>query len=225
MDETNMLAGDAAPADTTAAATQSTDATTATDTAATSTTSADTSAKDGAATDAAAKAEDSKDAPQGAPEQYEAFTAPEGFAIDEQMLGTFAPVFKELNLSQAQAQKLVDAAPQLITPAVQAATSKVLEQVGYAGYAEWPAQVKADKELGGDKLQENLAVALKARDAFATPELRKLLETTPLGNHPEMIRFFYRAGKAISEDGFVPGGKTTTPSTAARLYSASNMNP
>jgi hypothetical protein len=62
-------------------------------------------------------------------------------------------------------------------------------------------------------------------DAFATPELRTLLNESGLGNHPEIIRAFYRAGKAISEDGFVAGGhKATDKGDAKRLYPNSNMN-
>jgi hypothetical protein len=69
---------------------------------------------------------------------------------------------------------------------------------------------KTDQEFGGEKLSENLSVAKKALDAFGTPELRKLLDDSGLGNHPEVIRMMYRAGKAISEDRFVggsPGGQ------------------
>jgi hypothetical protein len=43
-------------------------------------------------------------------------------------------------------------------------------------------------------------------DAFGTPQLRELLNESRLGNNPEMIRFMYRAGKAISQDKFVAGG-------------------
>jgi hypothetical protein len=64
---------------------------------------------------------------------------------------------------------------------------------------------KGDKEFGGDKLSENLGVAKKALDAFGTAELRSLLNQSGLGDHPEVIRFMYRAGKAISEDRFVGG--------------------
>ena len=92
--------------------------------------------------------------------------------------------------------------------------------------AQWAADSKADKEFGGDKLQENLAVAKKARDAFATPALVELLDQSGLGDHPEVIRFFVKAGKAISDDNFVGGGQgSTQPATAQKLYSASNMNP
>jgi hypothetical protein len=64
---------------------------------------------------------------------------------------------------------------------------------------------KQDKEFGGPALAENLSVAKKALDAFGTAELRTLLNESGLGNHPEIVRLFFRAGKAISEDRVVTG--------------------
>lgn len=175
------------------------------------------------------KTPDPKDAkaetPAGAPEKYEAFTVPEGFAIDPEMLAEFSPVLKELNLPQAAAQKVIDFAPKLIEKATQQAAASFLEQTGLKGFDTWAAAVKTDKELGGDKLAENLAVAKKAMDTFGSPELRAVLSKTGLGNHPEMVRAFYRAGKQISEDGFVPGGAAGPSADARRLFNASNMNP
>lgn len=154
--------------------------------------------------------------PEGAPEQY-AFNAIEGVTIDEVVVGAFSEVAKELNLPQEQAQKVLDK----VAPVIQARQMEQL-QVAREGWAE---ATKSDKEIGGDSLEANLGTAKKALDAFATPELRTLLNESGLGNHPEVIRFFYRTGKAISEDRFVGGqaGKATTD--ARRLYAASNMNP
>lgn len=197
---------------------------------ATETPAADTGAAtgEGKGADDATKAEGAKegDKPTGAPEAYEAFTMPEGFTLDEQMLGEFTPVLKDLNLPQEAAQKLIDFAPKLVEKTVAQTTAAVLAQTGLADHATWADAAKTDKEFGGDKFAENLAVAQKAMNAFATPELRAMLNKTGLGNHPEMLRTFYRAGKAISEDGFVPGGKTTTvKNPAVALYDASQMNP
>jgi hypothetical protein len=72
--------------------------------------------------------------------------------------------------------------------------------------AQWVEGARSDKEFGGEKLTENLAVAKRALDTFGTPELRTLLNESGLGNHPEIIRAFFRAGKAISEDKFVTAG-------------------
>ncbi|MFN3543729.1 MAG: hypothetical protein ACK4UX_02645 [Thiobacillus sp.] len=155
--------------------------------------------------------------PEGAPESYE-FKAPEGTQFDDAVIGAFSEVAKELNLPQDQAQKVLDK----MAPVIAARQAEQFQ----AARTEWAEAAKTDKEFGGDKLAENLGTAKKALDALATPELRTLLEESGLGNHPEVIRVFYRAGKAISEDRFVGGqaGKTNQ-GDARRLYAASNMNP
>jgi hypothetical protein len=156
--------------------------------------------------------------PQGAPEKYE-FTAPEGKQFDAEIIGKYSEIAKELNLTQDAAQKLVESMGPKIA-------ERQLAQVE-AIRNEWAQQSQVDKEFGGDKLNENMAVAKKALDSFGTPELRTLLVQSGLGNNPEVIRFMYRAGKAISEDTFVgsspgAGGKPTGPqdfnAKAAALY-------
>lgn len=129
-----------------------------------------------------------------APEKYE-FKAPEGREYDAEVINNFSEVAKELNLSQDAAQKLLDK----MAPIVEQRQIQQIEQVR----TQWADASKNDKEFGGDKLQDNLAVAKKALDQFGTPELRTLLNESGLGNHPDVIRFMYRAGKAISEDSYV----------------------
>ena len=164
----------------------------------------------------AAETKDEGEKPEGAPEKYE-WAAPEGVMLDESVMGSLSEVAKELNLSQDAAQKLVDK----MAPAMaqrQAAQVQAMQ-------AEWRESSSGDAEFGGAKLAENMAVAKKALDAFATPEFRQLLEQTGMGNHPEVIRTFYRAGKAISEDGLVSGSAPKAPRDARSLFPASNMNP
>ena len=164
----------------------------------------------------AAETKDEGETPEGAPEKYE-WAAPEGVTLDESILGSLSEVAKELNLPQAAAQKLVDK----IAPAM---AQRQVEQFE-ALRAEWRQASSSDQEFGGAKLTENMAVAKKALDAFGTPEFRQLLEQTGMGNHPELIRTFYRAGKAISEDGMVSGSAPKAPRDARSLFPASNMNP
>lgn len=150
----------------------------------------------------------------GAPEAYD-LKPPEGNKFDDEVLSTFSNVAKDLDLSQGAAQKILDA----IAPKVaERFAARQLEAINET-VTKWVADTKADKVLGGEKLTENLAVAEKALAAFGTPELRKLLgnydaKTNPtgtgLGNHPDVIRAFFNAGKAISEDKFVPGGRQPT---------------
>ena len=131
-----------------------------------------------------------------APEKYE-FKAVEGSDVSTETLTDFSEVAKELGLPQDAAQKILDK----MAPALARHQMARMEKVK----AEWADTSTHDKEFGGDKLAENLAIAKKAMDSFGSPELRSLLNESGLGNHPDVIRFMYRAGKAISEDGFVSG--------------------
>ena len=162
------------------------------------------------------KAAEAEAKPEGAPEKYE-FKAEEGKEFDPVVIEKFSEVAKELNLSQDNAQKLIDK----IAPALAERQIAQLESAKEA----WADSARSDKEYGGDKLTENLAVAQKAMNQFGSPELRTLLNESGLGNHPEIIRAFYRAGKAISEDSFVPnGGGNASPADAKSFYPNSNMN-
>lgn len=159
------------------------------------------------------KTEEAK-TPEGAPESYD-FGETE---LDGEVLSAFSEVAKELNLTQEAASKVLDK----MAPVMQARQAAQFE----AARNEWAEQSKADQEFGGEKLQENLGFAKRAMDAYATPELKTLLNESGLGNHPEVIRFFVKAGKAISEDTVVTGAKGagTESYNPKRLYPNSNMN-
>lgn len=150
---------------------------------------ADGDAADGDQADKAEKA--------GAPEKYE-FVKPEGSNMDDAGIEAFSEVAKELDLSQEAAQKILDK----MAPLAAKRQADAIE----SAKAAWTESAKADKEFGGDKLNENLAVAKKALETFGSPELRTLLNESGLGNHPEIIRAFFKAGKSISEDRVVPAG-------------------
>lgn len=134
------------------------------------------------------------------PEKYE-FKAPDGREFDGETIAAYSEVARELGLSQDAAQKLLDRMGPQMAQRQEAQIQAVRN--------EWTKSATSDKEFGGPALAENLSVAKKALDAFGTPELRDLLNTSGLGNHPEVIRLFFRAGKAISEDRFVGGSATT----------------
>ena len=138
-----------------------------------------------------------KDVPEGAPDKYE-FNSKVADAPDEldpEVLTAFGDVAKELNLPQDAAQKVLDK----VAPVIQARQAKAIEQTK----VEWANQSKSDQEFGGESLTDNLDVAKTSLDTFGTDALKSLLQETGLGNHPEVIRVMYRAGKAISEDSYV----------------------
>ncbi len=152
---------------------------------------------------------ESADAPadssdQQAPETYE-FTSPDGQEnIGEKVHGPFSDAARKLNLSNDGAQTLLDA----VYPGIQAAAQSTLDQAR----AEWHEKAKTDKLIGGEAFKTNLRIANGAFEAFGDEELRSVLKTSGLGNHPAILRMFYRAGTKISEDSLVPGGR---PSPAA----------
>lgn len=152
------------------------------------------------------------DKPEGAPEKYE-FQAAEGVELDTEALKEFEPVAREMNLTNEQAQKLVDVYPKILA-GVQQRQAETWQQTT----EQWAADVKADKEIGGDKLPSNLSAAQRALDQFGTPELKEYLNTTGLGNHPDLVKTFVKIGKAMSEDGMVTGGNDGQRSAAEVLY-------
>lgn len=156
--------------------------------------------------------------PEGAPEKYE-FKAGKNGELDQEALKGFEPLARELNLTNEQAQKMVDLYGEKLLPQIQKQQTEAWQKTT----EQWAADVKADKEIGGDKLVSSLSVAQRALDQFGTPELKEYLNATGLGNHPELVKAFVKIGKSMSEDGMVTGSKTTTQSVAQRMYP--NMNP
>lgn len=150
--------------------------------------------------------------PEGAPEAYE-FKAAEGVELDTEALKDFEPVARELNLTNEQAQKLVDAYPKILAGVQQRQADAWQKQT-----EGWAEAVKADKEIGGDKLESNLSAAQRALDQFGNPELKEYLNVTGMGNHPELVKAFVKIGKAMSEDGMVTGKENGQRSAAEVLY-------
>lgn len=149
----------------------------------------------------------------GAPEKYE-FKAPEGHQLDDGFVSAYSEAARELNLSQDAAQQFIDR----MIPEMQKRSAERIAEVR----SGWEESARTDKEFGGEKFNENLAIAKRAQDAFGSPALKQLLEETGLGSHPEVIRMLFKAGKSISEDTFVSAGSgapsTESRSQAQKLY-------
>lgn len=172
---------------------------------------------DGQAQPASDKAEPAEK-PQGAPEVYADFNAPEGVTFNPEVVDELKAFAKEKNLSQEEAQKLID----LGVKNAQQRDASYRQQIEQA-QAQWAEASRTDKEFGGDKLTENLAVAKQALEAFGSKELTDMLNESGLGNHPEIIRAFYRVGKAVSEDRLVKGAAKNAPQDPAKRMFP-NMN-
>lgn len=165
-------------------------------------------------TEATPEQQSTEAAKPAAPETYD-LQMPEGVELDNEAAAEFVTIAKELNLSQESAQKLATIAGKIQQKQTEA-RARQLEA--------WVDEVKADKDLGGDKLEENLGVARKALETFGSPELKDALNSSGLGNHPAVIRAFFKVGKAISEDGFVRGSapRAEANDPAKKLFPSMN---
>lgn len=172
----------------------------------------------GAATEQTTEAKPAETKPAEPDIVYE-FKAPEGVVLDDKRVEKFTAIAKELKLPADKAQALVDLATE-----VEVARKAEHQAI----VAKWVDEISNDKELGGDKLDENLAVAMKTYDLLPAEEakaLKDMLNLSGFGNHPSVIRLFHKVGKALSEDRFIPGGKAPNGAEATiakRMYP--NMN-
>lgn len=146
------------------------------------------------------QSEGKAETPQGPPEKYE-IVYPDGYQIDADTHASFEQTAKDLGLNNEQAQKLAEFGPRIAQLAAQQ-QAQLVEQI----QAEWLEKAKSDKEFGGAAYEANLAITLKAQDAYGTPALKELLQQSGLERHPEVIRFFWKVGKGLSEDTIVNNG-------------------
>lgn len=157
-----------------------------------------------------------------APDSYD-LQAPEGFALDPQAIAAATPVFRELGLSNEQANKLMPVAAQFAAGLTDKLNAQILGQVRSERKA-WLDAAMADREIGGAQWKQTLAKGAYALESLGFPKgsaFRVLLDESGLGNHPEMIRAWAKVGRAIGEDSdFVRGGAATASrrDTAETLY-------
>jgi hypothetical protein len=167
-------------------------------------------------------AEKPADAPADTPVEYTDFKFPEGLTPDAEALTSFKEAAASAKLSQEQAQAFVDH------------HIKALQKVATQPYElwrdtqkQWQAEIKADPEFGGAKLEKetipSIARAIKAfsPNAEAEKALRQAFHFTGAGNNPEIIRMMARVGKSLAEGTHVGGTPTSGDggkSAAQKLY-------
>lgn len=153
----------------------------------------------------------------GAPEEYADFEMPDGIQLNEELGSEFKTAAKEMNLTQEQAQKFITIQSEYVAAQQKATQDAFIEQTN-----AWADEVKADTEFGGSKLDSTLATASRALDKYGTPELKELLNSSGLGNHPEMVRFVARVGRSVSEDTLEVGGQPSSKQSRADIMYGSN---
>lgn len=159
------------------------------------------------------------------PIAYEAFTLPEGVSLQGERFDALKSALSESRVDQAHAQKFVD----MHVAEVLRERSQWREQQSKAwidANAAWIEQVKADPEIGGNRLETSLTAAKTLLGQLMhTPEekaeLQQALTMTGAGNHPIIIKAFARAA-AMMKEGAPPATAQPKPqlSPAQRRYTS-----
>jgi hypothetical protein len=142
------------------------------------------------------------------------YQMPEGIELDQTAADSLTAIAKEKGLSPADAQKFADIGVQMVQRQAEAHAQIV---------AAWVDQVKADPELGGDKFDQSIVVAQEAMARFGSQELKDVMRSSGLGNHPAVVRFFHKVGTLVSQDSHVggrstPAGLSNEDAALAKMY-------
>lgn len=163
---------------------------------------------------------DGKGESAGAPDEYEAFNLPDGMDIDQSALDAATPLFKEMDISQQDAQKLVDVFVQ-----AQEAQSEAISEQFRQTQEEWAGACKNHAEYGGDKYDGTVANIHKLYDLVfgdkprdpgtnasddvveaylnhPNIQFRAMLTQSGLGNNPQLFELLATISKHVGEAGF-----------------------
>ena len=111
------------------------------------------------------------------------FTLPEGVDVDKNSVAAFKEIAQEAGISQEAAQKIVD-------KMIGTLSERTAAQMD-AAKAQFLADAKADKEIGGDKFDATVRAAQNFIDRYpGSQELKELLNASGMGNHKTAIKLF-----------------------------------
>lgn len=138
---------------------------------------------------------------------------PKDSALDEGVVDEIAEFAKEQGLSNDQAQNILEREDKAVKEYANAQVEGLKEKS-----TQWVEEAKNDKELGGENFKENVEHAHRALEKFGSKQLKDTLESTGLGNHPELVRVFSRIGKAMADDTIVrPGSEGSKQKSAEEI--------
>lgn len=124
------------------------------------------------------------------PEMYASLTLPQEVGMGDDDLKGLAQVAIANNVKPDAMKAMVEA---------HAASIKAQQD-------QWAIASANDSLIGGEKMEEHLAVAVKGLKAYGDPEVTALLKQTPLGTHPAILRLLFRVGQTVQEDRHVNSG-------------------
>lgn len=158
-------------------------------------------------------------APPAEAPKYE-FKTPEGVALIPEILGEFQTVAAAKNLTQEDAQGLVD-----LHVKAQQHYDKALRTSWEDQQRTWQQDIAADATYGGEKLRQTRANIAKVIDQLgptAAKEFRAAMIFTGAGNNPHVFKALAHFAAKLTEGGAVRGSPPSPPKNAAQtMYGTS----
>jgi len=151
-----------------------------------------------------------------APVALEALKFPEGSTVDPELSTEFLSVINDDKLSRAElAQKLVDLQGKVVAKVDSLATEAFETQ-----NKTWVDEVKADPDVGGDKLDGVLGNIAKLVVEYGSPEVNEILTATGAGNNIHIIKMWDKVARALNESGGHANGNPPpdAKSAAQRIF-------
>lgn len=146
----------------------------------------------------------------------------DGVKVDEELLGDLKGIGKKLNLKGEQLQGIVELGTKM-----QGKVSAALVQAHEEHVEGLAKQARADKEIGGSKLEGVVANGLAVLKAHGGQDFDTLVaevERTGLGSHPAFLKFLNRIHESTKEDDTVArtgrgaGGAPAKKSFTEKMY-------
>lgn len=131
--------------------------------------------------------------PKGAPEAYESFTMPEGFALEGERLEATHALFKDADLSQVQAQKLIEGFIKFRGDDAQVIDG-LLDQRRADRITQWGEDSKKEFAAEYDTLVTDARAGV-AHMAKSRPNTLDTFDSEGWGNHPDALAAFAEIGR------------------------------
>lgn len=133
----------------------------------------------------------------GAPEKYEPFKLPEGFALEGEEFEKVSSMLKGMNLSQSHAQELVDYFTRRMTDEKAAGLNALA-----ARRKEWRAAIRQRPDFANERglVKRGMRAVLTDKDE------KELFEDSWMSDHPALWKVFAKVGRLVGEDS-LPQGK------------------
>lgn len=139
---------------------------------------------------------------------------PEGSLLDAKRIDEIVAEAKAKGISSEEAQANLEREDKAVAAYAEAQKAQLTKQT-----EAWKAEFMNHPEYGGVHANENAEHAKRFIQKFASPALKEALDTTGLGNFPDLVYMCAQAGKLLANDSFVhASAKTTAEKSLSEIF-------